>query len=110
MIKIATEATEQSGRGDIPVIHLPMTLPEIFQTGILPQEKVVFHPSGVSFGQYRASTSQVSFAIFVGPEGGFSEKEIELFKTNNVPVVSMGDQILRAETAAIAVSAIFLLI
>ena len=109
MQKIAIEATEQSGRGDIPVIHPPQTLAEIFQTGILPQEKVVFDPCGVPFKQYLASTSQVSFALFVGPEGGFSEKEIVFLRSYNVPVVSLGTQILRAETAAIAVSSLFLL-
>jgi 16S rRNA (uracil1498-N3)-methyltransferase len=109
MQKIAIEATEQSGRGDVPTIHIPMTLSEIFQTGILPQEKVVFHPNGISLKQYLSSVNQVSFALFVGPEGGFSEKEIAFLKTYNVPAVSLGSQILRAETAAIAVSSLFLL-
>ena len=109
MQKIAVEATEQSGRGDVSAIHPPQTLAEIFQTGILPQEKVIFDPNGVPFAQYRATTNQVSFALFVGPEGGFSENEIAFLKTYNTPVVSLGTQILRAETAAIAVSALFLL-
>ena len=109
MRKIATEATEQSGRGDIPTIHLPMTLTEVFQTEILPQEKVVFDPSGVPLKQYLTSANQDSFAIFVGPEGGFSEKEIAFLREHNAPVVSLGPQILRAETAAIAVSSLFLL-
>jgi 16S rRNA (uracil1498-N3)-methyltransferase len=109
MQKIAMEATEQSGRGDLPVIHSPQTLTEIFQSGILPQEKVVFDARGVPFAQYHAGTNQVSFALFVGPEGGFSENEITFLRGYNVPAVSLGTQILRAETAAIAVSALFLL-
>ncbi len=110
MRKIAVEATEQSGRGDLPVIHSPQTLAEIFQTGVLPQEKVVFDPNGaIPFSQYRASTPAISFALFVGPEGGFSEKEIAFLKNFNVPTVSLGSQILRAETAAIAVASLFLL-
>ncbi len=39
--------------------------------------------------------------LFVGPEGGWSEKEIELFKKNNFEFRSLGQNILRAETAAI---------
>jgi 16S rRNA (uracil1498-N3)-methyltransferase len=109
MRKIAVEASEQSGRGDIPVIHLPQTLVEVFQTGILPQEKVVFNPGGVPWSQWRATTNQVSFATFVGPEGGLSDKEIAFLKTYNVSIVSLGTQILRAETAAIAVASLFLL-
>ncbi len=109
MEKIVIEASEQSGRGDIPKVHSPTTIPDLFESGILPQEKVVFHPGGISFEQYKNSTSQVSSAVFIGPEGGFSDKEIALFKTYNVPIVSLGSQILRAETAAIAVSSLFLI-
>lgn len=112
MKKIAVEASEQSGRGDIPVIHPARTLPEVFQLGILPQEKVAFHTDcagAIPFKQYINSTNQNSFATFIGPEGGFSDKEIALFKSYNVPIVSLGAQILRAETAAIAVASLLLL-
>jgi 16S rRNA (uracil1498-N3)-methyltransferase len=109
MQKIAIEASEQSGRGDIPVIHEAVTIPELFQSGVLPQEKIAFHPSGIPFKQYRDSISAVSFAAFIGPEGGFSEKEIALFKSYNIPIVSLGTLVLRAETAAIAVASLLLL-
>ena len=109
MQKIAVEASEQSGRGDIPVIHEIMKLGDILSSGNLPQEKIAFHPDGISFKQYRDSTNAVSFATFVGPEGGFSDKEISLFKSYNIPIISLGTQILRAETAGIAVSSVLLL-
>lgn len=109
MQKIAIEASEQSGRGDIPVIHETSTLTDLFQGGVLPQEKITFHPTGISFEQYMNNTNQSSFAAFIGPEGGFSEKEITLFKSYNVSIVSLGTQILRAETAAIAVASLLLL-
>lgn len=109
MKKIAIEASEQSGRGDIPVIHEITKIPDLFVTGMLPQEKIVFHPSGIPFKQYRDSTNAVSFGAFIGPEGGFSDKEITLFKSYNIPIVSLGTQILRAETAAIAVASLLLI-
>lgn len=109
MKKIIVEATEQSGRGDIMEIHNTLSLSEIFEKGFLPQEKVVFHPEGISFSQYKNSTNQVSFALFIGPEGGFSDKEINLFKQNHIQMVSMGKQILRAETAGIVSSGLFLI-
>lgn len=109
MKKIAIEASEQSGRGDIPVVHNTQTLQEVFQTGILPQEKIVMHPGGITFKQYRDSTNAVSQAVFIGPEGGFSDKEIALFKSYNIQIVSLGSQILRAETAGIAVSSLLLI-
>ncbi|MDO8261165.1 MAG: RsmE family RNA methyltransferase, partial [Candidatus Magasanikbacteria bacterium] len=52
MQKIAIESSEQSGRGDIPVIHEITTIKDLFESGVLPQEKIVFHPSGISFKQY----------------------------------------------------------
>lgn len=109
MKKIAIEASEQSGRGDIPVIHEITKIPDLFASGVLPQEKIIFHPSGIPFKQYRDATNAVSFGAFIGPEGGFSDREIATFKSYNIPIVSLGTQILRAETAAIAVASLLLL-
>ena len=39
--------------------------------------------------------------IIIGPEGGFSKEEFELFAKNNLPMLSLGDLILKAETAVI---------
>jgi 16S rRNA (uracil1498-N3)-methyltransferase len=108
MRTIAIEASEQSGRGDIPVIHDPVKIGDVLQSGMLPQEKVLFHPDGIPFDQYKHGTLASSVALFVGPEGGFSDKEIALCKIYNMPVVTLGKQILRAETAGITVSALLL--
>lgn len=108
--KIILEASEQSGRGDIPTIHELMTLEEVFTKGILPQEKMVLHPEGDTLKKYLSGLHETkSFGVFIGPEGGFSPKEIELLKSYNVPIVSLGSQILRAETAAIAISSLLIL-
>jgi 16S rRNA (uracil1498-N3)-methyltransferase len=107
--KIVLEASEQSGRGDIPVIHPATTIGNLFTSGILPQEKIVLNPDGMIFDKYSSSSNHPSIAVFVGPEGGFSPKEIDLFKSYNVKIVSLGSQILRAETAAIAISSLLLL-
>lgn len=37
--------------------------------------------------------------VIIGPEGGFSEKEFKYFKENNIPMLTLGDLILKAETA-----------
>lgn len=108
--KIVREATEQSGRGELMKIHELTTLPKLFESGILPQEKIFFHPEYPPVQQYiSAQSAQYSHAYFIGPEGGFSEEEIELFKQYNVAGFSLGPRILRAETAAIAVAALFLI-
>lgn len=108
--KIVLEASEQSGRGDIPTVHEIYSIEEVFKKGILPQEKMVLHPEGETLKKYFEGLNEVkSFAVFVGPEGGFSPKEIELLKSYNVPAITLGSQILRAETAAIAISSLLIL-
>ena len=37
--------------------------------------------------------------VIIGPEGGFSEKEFDLFRTKSIPMLTLGDLILKAETA-----------
>jgi len=39
--------------------------------------------------------------VIIGPEGGFSKREFELFEINNIPMITLGKLILRAETAVI---------
>lgn len=39
--------------------------------------------------------------VIIGPEGGFSDKEFGYFKTHSIPRLSLGDLILKAETAVI---------
>jgi 16S rRNA (uracil1498-N3)-methyltransferase len=121
--KIAVEASEQSGRGNIPIIHPITKLEESFDyvkshiggdkraidrvAGSL--QMLAFHTEGEFFSAEanqpirawrRPSTMQI--ALFVGPEGGWSEREVELFHKENIPVKCLGKQVLRAETAAIA--------
>jgi 16S rRNA (uracil1498-N3)-methyltransferase len=44
--------------------------------------------------------------LAIGPEGGWTQDELELFRANGWISVSLGPTILRAETAAIAATAI----
>ena len=39
--------------------------------------------------------------VIIGPEGGFSQREFDLFRENNVPMLTLGNLILKAETAVI---------
>ncbi|MBO6088069.1 16S rRNA (uracil(1498)-N(3))-methyltransferase [bacterium] len=39
--------------------------------------------------------------VIIGPEGGFSQREFDLFRENNIPMLTLGDLILKAETAVI---------
>ena len=69
---------------------------------------VAFHPTGEKFDKNDFEKDRI-LGIFIGPEGGWSGRELELFKEKRLKILSIGKQILRAETAAIAVSSLFLL-
>lgn len=109
--RIILEAAEQSGRGDVPVVHPVTDLKEsMFYFGkartpkvkqIDPEYAVAFHIEGELFEQKKFSNDE-DIAIFIGPEGGWSPDEIDMFHKNDIEVRSLGAQVLRAETAVVA--------
>lgn len=95
--KIVREASEQSGRVTVP------TLGEIINIDKMPSEGlVVFEPRGeISAREYFNTHTDSPISVCIGPEGGFTDAELVSFHSRNIPIVSTGSQILRAETAAI---------
>lgn len=101
--KIAIEASEQCGRGDISVVHSArLNLKEVFVNPIVKDGSksitgLAFHTNGTA----RLNLKEGSLAVFIGPEGGWSPSELEMFHNNKIQICSLGNQVLRAETAAI---------
>jgi 16S rRNA (uracil1498-N3)-methyltransferase len=111
--KIAIEASEQSGRGTVPEIHPIISLEEAL-AGVSEESRrggtsvIAFHVDAEPFR--RGSTSaHTKLEIFIGSEGGWSPKEIEVFHANKIPTISLGSQILRSETAVVAALSMVLL-
>jgi 16S rRNA (uracil1498-N3)-methyltransferase len=112
--KILIEATEQSGFGSVPELLDTKMFIEALEnssgpqlvcdTGSAEQKSDRIHMHAEKF-----SEDAEDIGIWVGPEGGWSERERELFRQNNVQPVSLGPSTLRAETAAIVASAFTLL-
>jgi 16S rRNA (uracil1498-N3)-methyltransferase len=109
LAKIAIEASEQSGRGSVPLIAPITELKTAIE--LMKQEAgnkengeiglVAFHTDTEVLKKSNLDNSS-PIAIFIGPEGGWSIDEIDLFHKNEIQVVSLGAQVLRAETAVIA--------
>lgn len=104
--KIIKEASEQSGRNTLPKLHGIIKFENAIKGGgnasaldnSLNLEKIIFHPTNT---KYMPNKNTKNISIFIGPEGGFTEKEITLAKNFNFKISSLGPLILRAETAAI---------
>ena len=46
-------------------------------------------------------TQRTNIAVFIGPEGGFEDEEVELARENGAEIVTLGKRILRTETAGL---------
>lgn len=104
--KIAIESSEQCGRGDVPTIMPVISLSEILDTPLPHDATYVLQMENKRLSEEKGEYKNIG--LFIGPEGGWSDKELELFKEKNIKQVSIGKTTLRAETAAI-VSCAFIL-
>lgn len=98
MKMIAIEASEQCGRHTIPDIHEPQSLHEVIGQF---KDNTLLMVANMG-GHYVIDSSSDAALVLVGPEGGWSDAEIELFNTLHLPTLGLGNFTLRAETAAIA--------
>lgn len=107
--RIAHEAAQQSRRCDVPSIVDPLKLPERVKAAsnekrlvLAEQERSTTLRSAVQAAIAAASAEMPSIEMAIGPEGGWAPEEEALFDAQGWQAVSLGQRILRAETAAIA--------
>ena len=105
--KIAEEAAKQSGRQVVPIVENINKLENIVEN--LSKYDIVIVPYECEKDNTLKSIVQKhtgmvkSIAVVIGPEGGFSEKDIEVLeKSCDIKKVSLGKRILRTETAGMA--------
>lgn len=97
--KILIESSEQCGRGDVPTLGEIMNL-ELLIKNSNREEILVADFGGESLETYKL-TNLKTYGLVIGPEGGWTPEERNLFKENNIKSFSLGETTLRAETAAI---------
>ncbi len=108
--EIALSAAKQSGLPFRPEIDTPMGFKEIIK-------HIDEYDSSILFYEGEEKTDMKSFwkdrpggtdnLIIVGPEGGFTKEEVSLAKNSGTVLLSLGQQILRVETAALAAISIW---
>lgn len=103
------EASKQCGRNVLMRIE-PLAEWDSYCCGEdLPPTRIVAHPEPEG-GKQKAEGSQIAalpsgLALAVGPEGGFTDEEIDLARSAGWQVVRLGSRILRVETAALVLAA-----
>lgn len=113
---IISSASQQSGRGELMELAPVCGLEDLIEmsknesiVSLAAYEKLSSQGEALSLKAHLTSSLSASkiskldsIMIFVGSEGGFSEKEAQLFFNSDIMPVSLGSQILRAETACLA--------
>ena len=107
LVRIIKEATEQSGRLSVPELKDSEDLENIVNDLKMYDLCLFGNMKGeLSYKDIAnkfEKDSVKSLILFIGPEGGWTEKEIDMFKDSGVQSVSINKNTLRAETAAIGV-------
>ena len=110
--RIAYEAAKQSKRGMIPMIKPPQSLTDIlkqvndYDLLILAYEdekKLTLKAALAAFEATGESNKPLKIGVIIGPEGGFDPQEVVACKAAGVVSVTLGQRILRTETAGMVV-------
>jgi len=118
--KILKESAEQSGRGIIPILHEPVTFKNEIAAvrncaAQFPNKKIVHLLAHTNekkslkeiVGNLTQNIEQIN--IYIGPEGGFTDKEVLSAKDAGFKIFNLGPRILRSETAGIITSSFIII-
>lgn len=111
-LSITRAAAKQSQRGIIPVVGNIVTFDEAvdmaagLEKAIIPYEKA----EGISKSRQVIGElfNKKSVGVFIGPEGGFAEEEINKALSHDIIPVTLGKRILRTETAGLTILSILM--
>lgn len=108
--KIVKSATQQSGRGELLEVAKPLKLAELLKSinqkadaaGLFGYEGESHQTMKTWVSATKKGPNLSQIYLFVGGEGGFSKEEVQLFQSFDLQPVTLGDQVLRVETACVA--------
>ncbi|MBP3873290.1 MAG: 16S rRNA (uracil(1498)-N(3))-methyltransferase [Lachnospiraceae bacterium] len=110
---LALSAAKQSKRSFVPEVKLPVSWSRALEIAGGIDKILVPYENAEGIGHTRSVISGLdrsgSIGIFIGPEGGFEDKEIGQLEKLGAEVITLGHRILRTDTAGIAVLSMLML-
>lgn len=104
---ISESAAKQSKRAVIPEVKMPMSYKEAIKYASELDVKLIPYEMAENMKHTREIIDNVkpgqSVGIFIGPEGGFDDAEIQLAMDNGIEPITLGKRILRTETAGFTI-------
>jgi 16S rRNA (uracil1498-N3)-methyltransferase len=105
--RVALAAAKQSGRAVLPAVDPPVSLDQLLASDASAARLVFVEPSGdVLATDVLTLAAPASALIVIGPEGGWSPAELEMFKERAVTFARIGGRTITAERATIAALAV----
>ncbi len=106
--RIALEAAKQSGRGSVPEVEAVKRIDVLYD--LLKEYELIIFPyeyeKELSLNEFISKANRGKTAIVIGSEGGFDESEAEKIRSLSGGSVTLGERILRADTACVAVTSV----
>ena len=105
--RLALEAAKQSGRAVVPAVGAPCALAELLAAESVGARLLFTERGGYGLREALADvTAPTALTALTGPEGGWADEELARAQAAGWRLVTLGGRTLRAETAAVVVSAL----
>lgn len=101
--RIAYEAAKQCGRGTVPQVRQPLPFADAVREASLASAALFCYEGDgtVPIPEILGQTGRPeTVSVFIGPEGGFEDREAEFARSSGMKMCGLGKRILRTETAA----------
>ena len=110
--QIAESAAKQSKRMLIPNVHEVLTFKEALKYAEAMDIRLIPYELAKGMQETKEILADIqpgqSVGIFIGPEGGFEEKEVETAISEGAKPITLGKRILRTETAGLAILSVLM--
>ena len=103
--KIIEEASRQCGRVNLPKLEIPTKFENVIESSSKDYLKLILDPSSAhSLNKILSSSKLNQSLILIGPEGGWTQKEMQTAQNKGFEAITLGPSILRSETAPLVIT------